>query len=49
MGFKKENKDKELVCRPCGKFLDSNELDDGKCPECGDDEGIFMNDLNIDE
>lgn len=43
----KENK-KELICRHCNKFLDSKDLKKGKCPSCGDDEGIFINDLNAD-
>jgi len=45
MGFEKDNKEKEFVCRPCGKFLDSEELKKGKCPECNSDEDIFLNDL----
>lgn len=40
-----DDKDKELVCRPCGKFLDSDELEYGQCPECETDEGVFMNDI----
>ena len=41
----KPDKEKEFVCRPCGKFLESDEFKDGKCPVCGSDEGIYLNDL----
>ena len=34
MGSRKDDKDKELHCRQCGEFLDSNELEDGNCPNC---------------
>lgn len=42
--FKDETK-KEFVCRACEKFLDSEELIDGKCPICNSNENIFNNDL----
>ena len=42
MGFK-DNKEKEFVCRQCNTYLDTNELEDGKCPNCKNDEDIFIN------
>lgn len=44
----KDEKEKEFVCRQCAIFLDVNELKDGKCPECENDEDLFMNE-NEDE
>jgi rubrerythrin len=41
----KQYKQKELVCRRCGIFLDSEELVDGNCPSCENDEDVFVNDL----
>lgn len=43
MGFRKDNKDKEFHCRQCAGFFDSDELENGSCPECGTDEDLFMN------
>lgn len=43
MGFKKDDKYKEFHCRQCCEFLDSNELENGMCPNCGTDEDLFMN------
>ena len=40
--------DKELHCRQCGEFLDSKELEEGKCPNCETDEDLFINDENED-
>jgi len=37
--------EKELHCRQCGTFLDNEDLVDGKCPNCGTDEDIFLTDL----
>ena len=42
MGYK-DDRNKELICRQCSLFLDSEDLVDGKCPECGNDEAIFLN------
>lgn len=36
-------KDKELNCRQCGFFLNSDELENGKCPNCKTDEDLFLN------
>ena len=41
----KNNKEKEFMCRQCGEFLDSEELVEGKCPNCETDEDIFINEL----
>lgn len=41
----KEENEKELFCRQCAKFLDSQELVDGNCPSCMSDEDVFTNDL----
>jgi len=46
MGFAKPYKEKEFVCRQCGAFLDSDELEKGCCPNCKTDEYVFMNDIN---
>jgi rubrerythrin len=43
MGFKKSDKDKEFVCRQCSTYLDQNDLIDGGCPNCKNDEDVFMN------
>jgi rubrerythrin len=43
--FKDETK-KEFVCRQCGRFLNAEELIDGKCPKCDTDDDVFLNDLN---
>jgi len=48
MSYRNENK-KEFVCKQCGSFFDLEELDDGKCPDCGTDEDVFVNDLNEEE
>lgn len=45
MGFQKDDKEKEFVCRECSKFLDWDELHNGNCPECESDENLFNNDL----
>lgn len=37
--------DREFVCRQCGEFLDSRDLKEGMCPNCGTDEDLFHNDL----
>ena len=42
----KDETKKEWICRACLKFLDSEELVDGECPNCETDENIFLNDLN---
>jgi rubrerythrin len=44
-----EETKKEFICRQCGTFLDSEDLINGNCPNCENDEDIFMNDLNEDE
>jgi rubrerythrin len=44
-----EETKKEFICRQCVTFLDSEDLKDGNCPNCENDEDIFMNDLNEDE
>ena len=36
---------KQFVCRSCAIFLDSEDLQEGKCPQCGEDDSIFENDL----
>lgn len=41
----KQYNEKELVCRQCGIFLDRQELVDGNCPSCENDEDVFINDL----
>lgn len=33
--------DKEIHCRQCGSFLDSEELENGNCPNCETDEDLF--------
>ena len=43
--MKAKEKDKDFVCRHCARFLNSVDLDKGKCPDCKSDEGIFLNDL----
>jgi len=47
MGWDNDS-EKELHCRQCGCFFDSEELDDGICPNCETDEDIFINDWNED-
>lgn len=44
MSYKDETK-KEFICRQCGTFLDTEDLQDGKCPKCDTDEDIYYNDL----
>jgi len=39
----KDDKEKEFVCRRCLLFLDTEDLIDGKCPECESDEHIYTN------
>jgi len=39
----KTDEDKEFVCRQCSTYLDSEDLEDGKCPNCKSDEDIFIN------
>ena len=34
---------KEFHCRQCSLFLDSDELVDGNCPSCDNDEDVFLN------
>jgi len=41
----RDESEKEFICRPCGKFLEKDEFIDGCCPECGEDDGIYRNDL----
>jgi len=41
----KEDNKKEFVCKQCCIFLDSEQLIDGKCPNCENDEDVFLNDL----
>jgi len=48
MGLVKNDKDKEFVCRQCASYLDTHELIEGKCPDCNNDEDLFVNDLNED-
>jgi len=45
MDYKDETK-KEFVCRQCCTFLDTKELNNGKCPKCDTDEDVYLNDLN---
>lgn len=40
---------KEFVCRQCTTFLNSEDLVDGKCPNCNTDEDIVANDIDEDE
>jgi rubrerythrin len=47
--WNKEDKDREFECRQCGLFLDGEDLIDGKCPSCENDEDLFDNSLNEDE
>jgi len=49
MGFAKEDREKEFICRQCWTFLDNKDLKEGKCPNCDTDEYVFNNDLNINE
>ena len=44
MGFEKDDKDKEFICKQCSSFLDKKDLEDDKCPNCNTDEDLFMND-----
>lgn len=39
----KADKEKEFICRQCSTYLDSEELLDGKCPNCETDEDLFIN------
>lgn len=39
----KTDKEKELVCRQCPLFLDTEDLVEGKCPSCENDEDLFQN------
>jgi len=39
------NTKKEFVCKYCLLFLNQEDLEDGNCPNCESDEGIFINDL----
>jgi Zn finger protein HypA/HybF involved in hydrogenase expression len=43
MGFAKDDKDKKFVCRQCNTFLDAEELVNGCCPNCKNDEDVFIN------
>lgn len=43
MGFAKEDREKEYVCKQCMVFLDIEELYEGKCPDCGMDEHVHIN------
>ena len=45
MGFSKPDNEKEFNCRQCGMFYDSDELEEGKCPECNTDEHLYINEL----
>ena len=49
MGFEKEETEKEYICRGCGTFYDSHELNGSECPKCETDENVYNNDLLIDE
>jgi len=40
---KKPDIEKEFICRQCNTYLDNSELEDGKCPNCKNDEDIFIN------
>lgn len=42
MAYKEEN-EKEFICRRCSKFLDTEDLVNGKCPNCKTDENIYIN------
>ena len=44
----KDYKDKEFQCRQCNSFLDSEELVDGKCPDCETDEELYQNSIGDD-
>jgi len=44
-----DNSKKEFVCRPCSIFLDVRDLKNGKCPICGSDEDVYLNDLTEEE
>jgi len=37
--------EKQFVCRKCSLFLDVEDLKDGKCPDCEEDDNLFENDL----
>lgn len=41
----KNKKDKEFICRQCGISLDAEELVEGNCPSCENDEDVFINEL----
>ena len=45
--FNWNDKNKEFVCRRCSVFLNKEDLVDGKCPDCGSDEDIFINEDGI--
>ncbi len=48
MGWGKQEYKKEFICKQCGTFLDTNELIEGNCPDCENDEDLFINDGNED-
>ena len=43
-----DEQDKEFICKQCACFLDANELIEGQCPNCLNDEDVFINDKNED-
>ena len=46
MGFAKPDEEKDLHCRQCNSFLDTEDLnDDGMCPYCETDDYIYHNEL----
>ena len=45
--FSWNSKDKEFICRVCSTFLDKEELVDGRRPDCGSDEDIFINEDDL--
>lgn len=36
---------KEFHCRQCSSFLDTHDLINGCCPNCENDEDLFINEL----
>ena len=41
--LKWNNSDKEFICRQCSTYLNADDLIDGNCPNCENDEDIFIN------
>jgi len=46
MLYKNKLNNKEFYCRQCSTFLDTKDLKEGNCPECGSIEDLFYNEGN---